>query len=112
MHLVKVKPLSLNSAYRGRRFKTPELEQYKNDVIFQLPNDITIPKGKLELEIHFGVSTKNCDVDNFCKCFIDCLSVAYEFNDNLVYRINVRKVDTKKGNEYIAFEIRPFTGFS
>ena len=111
MHLLNIKPLSLNAAYRGRRFSTPELKAFKSAVYLQLPK-IKIPEGKLSVTYHFGVSTKNSDVDNLVKAFQDCVADAYGFNDKRIYQISVQKVDAKKGEEYIAFEIRKFTGFS
>lgn len=104
MHHIPVKPLSLNHAYRGRRFKTPELDRFKRDVALLLPENI-IPKGKLAICYRFGVSSKNSDVDNCVKCFQDALADFYEFNDRQIYRITVEKFDVKKGEEFCGFEI-------
>lgn len=62
-------------------------------------------KGKLELHIRFGVSSKQSDGDNLIKCFQDCLADKYGFNDKMIYRWAVDKVDVPKGNEYIEFEL-------
>lgn len=102
---IPLKALSLNSAYRGRRFKTPELQKYKEDIYMMLPK-LVVPKGKLNIDYRFGVSSKNSDGDNLVKAFQDALSEAYGFNDKLVYRWSGEKVDVKKGEEFIEFEIR------
>ncbi len=99
-----VKPLSLNNAYRGRRFKTPELEQFKNDVGRLLPR-LTIPDGPLAVSYVFGVSSKASDGDNLIKAFQDCLGEHYGFNDKRIYEWHVKKVDVPKGREYVEFEL-------
>lgn len=102
-----IKPLSLNHAYRGRRFATNELKKYKLDISRILPK-IDIPKGKLAMHYIFGVSSKNSDADNLVKAFQDSLAECCGFNDKLIYKITIEKVDTKKGDEFIAFSLSPF----
>jgi len=108
MHKINIKPLSLNQAYRGRRFKTPELEAYKKFIHYKLPK-IEIPKGKLFARYEFGVSSKNCDGDNLVKCFQDAIAERYGFNDKQIYKWEFQKVDVKKGMEYIAFSLTEFS---
>lgn len=107
MFTIKIKPLSLNSAYRGRRFATPELDVYKYSIYRKLPK-MAIKTGKFSVKYIFGVSSKNADGDNLIKVFQDCLAKKYSFNDKNIYRWEVEKVDVKKGDEYISFEIRSF----
>ena len=106
MFTLKLKPLSLNSAYRGRRFTTPELACYKEAICLMSPK-MAIPKGKLQVKYVFGVSSKNADGDNLIKCAQDALAEKYDFNDKLIYKWEVEKVDVKKGKEFISFEISP-----
>lgn len=101
---IKIKPLSLNHAYRGRRFATPELKQYQHDLRLLLPK-LTVPGGKLALAYEFGVSSKAADADNLSKAITDCLAEQYGFNDNRVYAFSIIKVDVPKGKEYIKFAI-------
>lgn len=107
MITLKIKPLSLNSAYRGRRFTTPELRQFKLDVSRLLPK-IDLPRGKLAMQYIFGVSSKNSDADNLVKSLQDALSECWGFNDKLIYKITIEKIDVKKGEEYISFEINEY----
>jgi Holliday junction resolvase RusA-like endonuclease len=107
MYLIPVKPLSLNHAYRGRRFETPELKAFKTEVMANLPN-VVIPKGKLAVKYIFGVSSKNADGDNLIKCLQDALAVKYNFNDRQIYFWEVAKVDVKKGEEFIGIEMTPW----
>lgn len=106
MFILKVKPLSLNSAYRGRRFTTPELLSYKKQIHILSPR-IEIPEGKLLVRYVFGVSSKNSDGDNLIKVLQDALAEKYCFNDKIIYKWEVEKVDVKKGQEFVAFEILP-----
>lgn len=102
-----IKPLSLNNAYRGRRFATRELKDYKNAITLMLPK-MNVPAGKLTIRYEFGVSSKASDADNLIKCVTDALSDTYGFNDRCVYEYHVAKRDVPKGHEYIDFEISPY----
>jgi len=104
MHRLNIKPLSLNSAYTGRRFATQTLKDFKDEIMYLLPK-ISVPSGKLALWCEFGVSSKNSDGDNLIKVFQDSLSVAYGFNDKQIYEWKVKKVDVPKGKEYISFNL-------
>ena len=106
MHHLDVKPLSLNNAYRGRRFKTKELEKFHADVAKLLPKSKwDISNGKLRAQYIFGVSSKATDGDNLIKVFQDALAECYGFNDKRIYEWDVTKVDVPKGKEFIEFEI-------
>jgi Holliday junction resolvase RusA-like endonuclease len=65
-----------------------------------------VPKGKLKVWYTFGLSSKGGDYDNLVKCFQDVLSSVYGFNDNRIYQATIKKVDVKKGQEYIEFDIQ------
>jgi Holliday junction resolvase RusA-like endonuclease len=65
-----------------------------------------VSDGELELDITFGLSNRAADIDNPLKCFIDVLQKKYGFDDKMIYRLIVNKVITKKGEEFIEFEIK------
>ena len=104
MARLAIKALTVNQAYRGRHFSTPEHKQFKEDIWKLLPK-MNVPKGKLMVRYVFGVSSKNSDGDNLIKAFQDCLATAYGFNDRMIYQWYVEKEDVKKGAEYIDFTI-------
>jgi Holliday junction resolvase RusA-like endonuclease len=108
MHRITIRPLSLNSAYRGRRFATEELSSYKQAIGLLAPKlpQIQASTARLEVEYEFGVSSKRCDADNLVKCVNDALAEKYGYNDNQIYKFIVSKVDVPKGKEYIAFNIK------
>ena len=101
---IPLKPISVNEAYRGRRFSTPALKTYKQSVQMLLPK-CTIPLGKLAISYRFGLSSKGSDYDNLIKATQDAISEGYGFNDNRIYKATIEKVDVKKGEEFIEFEI-------
>tara|TARA_R110000851_G_scaffold225021_1_gene377845 strand:- start:143 stop:466 length:324 start_codon:yes stop_codon:yes gene_type:complete len=104
MHKLNIKALSVNQAWKGKRFKTDAYKAYERSILIMLPK-LSIPQGKLCVSLSFGLSSKNADVDNPVKCFIDCLQKKYGFNDRNIYELSVTKTDVKKGNEFIDFEI-------
>jgi Holliday junction resolvase RusA-like endonuclease len=109
MPRIKIKPLSLNKAYCGRRFKTIELENYKKFLSYSLPK-FEVPKEKLEVWLKFGMSSKGSDIDNCVKCFLDALAENYGFNDNKVYALHIEKIDVEKEQEFVDFEIQKYYG--
>ncbi len=104
MKRLNIKPLTVNQAYRGRRFKSAAYIQYGEDLVYLLPKMI-VPSGKLRLSIIAGFSSTRSDADNIVKPFQDILSQAYGFNDNLIYKLDVEKRDVKKGEEYLEFNL-------
>ena len=105
--LVKIKPLSVNQVWCGKRFKTPKYKSYEKELLLKL-KPLEVPQGKLQLNITFGLSSKNADWDNPIKPFQDILQKKFGFNDRHVYKAIVEKVDVAKGQEFIEFEILPF----
>lgn len=104
MNKIKIKPLSVNGAWKGRRYRTDDYKKYQK-LLGLLLKYKKIPEGKLKLITRVGYSSKSSDIDNFLKPFIDCLQKKYMFNDNRIYKLDVEKVDVKKGEEFIEFEL-------
>jgi len=101
---INIKPLSANRAFKGRRFRTEEYKSYEKELSYLLPN-LKVTAGKLKVRYVFGLSSKNADGDNCIKQFQDIISEKYNFNDKDIYKWDVEKVDVKKGDEFIEFEI-------
>lgn len=102
---VKIKPLSINECWQGRRYKTPKYKNYERELLLKL-NPQTIQYDRIGINIVFGVSSKLMDIDNGLKPFIDILQKKYKFNDRDIYELNVKKELVKKGSEFINFEIK------
>jgi len=102
---IAIKPLSINQAFKGRKFKTHLYNSYQKHLLLLLPTDFEVPKGKLEITLTFGFSSKAADIDNPVKLFVDILQKKYLFNDNRIYKATIYKEIVKKGKEFIEFSI-------
>jgi Holliday junction resolvase RusA-like endonuclease len=100
---IKAKPLSVNSAWKGQRFKTKSYQEYERKLLFQLP----VLKEKfdifdmLRIEFVFGFSSNASDIDNPLKPTIDILCKKYGFDDKQIWELEVSKKIVAKGNEFI-----------
>lgn len=101
---VNIKPLSVNDAWKGKRFKTKEYSIYEKNVLFLLPK-ITIGAAPYCLSIDFYFSSEASDIDNPLKPFIDVLQKKYGINDKQINKLIVEKFKVKKGSECICFRI-------
>lgn len=104
MHKLRIKPLSVNEAFKGKRYRTVKYIKFKRDVFMLLPK-IKLPAPPFELHLHFGFSSSASDIDNPVKTFIDQLQDKYSFDDKLINKLIVEKSKVKKGNEFIEFEL-------
>lgn len=106
---VNIKPLSVNDAWKGRRFKTDDYKAYERAVLLMLES-YDVPEGLLHIDLTFGLSSKNADFDNPVKPFVDCLQKKYGFNDRRIKSASILVDDVAKGCEYIDFEITRLKG--
>ena len=108
MVLIRIKPLSVNECWQGRRFKTPKYKSYQRALLFYL-KPLKVPDGALSIRMVIGFSNKNSDLDNPLKPFIDILQKKYGFNDSRIYELQIQKKIVQKGMEFIDFEIISYT---
>ena len=101
---IDIKPLSVNEAWQGKRFKTERYKSYEKEVLYKLKN-IILPDPPLKLELIFFVSSMLADIDNPIKPFVDILQKKYKFNDRDIYCLVVNKCIVKRGEEKIMFQI-------
>ncbi len=102
---IPIKPLSVNEAFKGKRYKTQKYDTFINSMLFLLPK-INLPKAPYSIDVVFGYSSRASDIDNGLKSLLDCLVKKYGFDDREIYQMNVKKEIVKKGNEFIKFEIK------
>ena len=102
---IDYKPLSVNKCWLGRRRKSPDYRVYEENLIGLLPPDIDIPEGKLRASYTWGFSSTLADLDNPIKPFQDILQTFNQFNDRDIWELIVKKVEVKKGEEFIEFLI-------
>jgi Holliday junction resolvase RusA-like endonuclease len=107
MHRCRIKPLSVNEAYMGRKRKTSKYRTYEVVLPTLLP-EIKVPHtGDLGLKVTWGFSSAASDIDNPLKPFLDVLQTTYGFNDKRITELIVNKVRTDKGEEFIEFDLYP-----
>lgn len=96
---LQIKPLSVNDAWRGKRFKTPAYKRYERDMLLMLPTaEITDFR---KLKITYGFSNKASDIDNPTKMVLDILQKKYGINDRYIEFLVLQKTIVKKGQEFI-----------
>lgn len=101
---IDYKPLSVNEAWKGRRFKTDAYKIYELDLLFLLPK-YDMPAKPFSVKLTLGLSTLNADIDNPVKPLLDILQKKYGFNDRDIMELHVFKRKTEKGKEFINFSI-------
>ena len=99
---LNIKPLSVNKAWQGKRFKSPEYKKYEIQVLRMLPN-IEIKEFK-RLKITYGFSNMLADIDNPTKLVLDLLQKKYNVNDRDLIYLVLHKEKTKKGEEFIEID--------
>ena len=105
------KPLSINEAWQGKRFKTPAYKAYEETILLTMPKAKIDVEQMLRIEFFFGFSNKASDLDNPVKLLLDIAQKKYGFNDKNVFELNVRKCIVKKGEEFIQMGIYPLLPF-
>lgn len=103
---IKIKPLSVNEAWMGRRFKTPKYKAYREELEYALPDIPKFPTPPYEIWYEFGLSNKRSDYDNPIKTTQDALQDKYAFDDADIMIAHIKKVVVAKGEEYVQFLIR------
>ena len=108
---INQKPLSVNQAWQGKRFKTPIYKDYEKAMLLMMPKAKVDAEEMLRVEFFFGFSNKASDLDNPVKLLMDIAQKKYCFNDKNVFELNVRKCIVKKGEEFIQmgiYQLLPF----
>lgn len=101
---INIKPLSVNDAWQGKRFKSDKYKAYEMEMLLRLPAG-RLPNPPYRIEYEFGFSNEKCDFDNPCKPLGDILQKKYGFNDNEIYEAHIYKKIVQKGREYIKVRI-------
>ena len=104
---VNIKPLSVNDAWQGRRFKSDKYKVYEFALLLIL-RPLTLPDAPYEAFYTFGLSSIQSDFDNPVKPLQDILSKKYKFNDKLIMKATIEKIKVDKGHEFIDFEFKHY----
>lgn len=108
---INEKPLSVNLAWQGKRFKTPKYKQYEKSILLRMPAGKVPVDQMLRVEFFFGFSNNASDLDNPVKLLLDIAQKKYGFNDSNVFELNIRKCLVKKGEDFIHMGIYPMLPF-
>lgn len=100
--MIGIKPLSVNAAYRGRRFNTKEHIYWERVVLSSLPV-IKIPVPPYQINFNFGLSSSAADGDNCIKIAQDVIAKKYGFNDKMIKKWIVEVIKVPKGKEFFQF---------
>lgn len=100
-----LKPLSINAAFQGRRFKTKECNNYCKDLDILLPDHEQI-KGFVEIHYKFHlVNWKRTDGDNLIKILTDCIvKKGIIEDDRKIMKYIIEKIPSEK--DIIEIEIK------
>mgnify|MGYP003792233657 FL=1 len=93
------KPLSVNEAWQGKRFKTDKYKSFEKDCLFLLPRNKQINPERIAIQLDF--SNKASDIDNPLKMILDILQKKYLFNDKNITELKIKKAIYPKGKEGI-----------
>ena len=107
MYKINIKPMSVNGAFKGRKFRTKEYDRYEKSIMLMLPK-IKLPPQPFALTLEFGFSSPLADVSNPIKLIEDILQKKYDFNDREIYKVIATKKHVKKGQEYILWNIETY----
>lgn len=106
---INEKTLSVNEAWKGKRYKTDKYLAYRMLLLFdkysKLPDTIKVPEGPLKIDFEFGFSNPCSDIDNPVKPLLDIMQEKYKFDDRQVYQMTLQKTLVKKGQEFFKFQI-------
>jgi Holliday junction resolvase RusA-like endonuclease len=96
---IDIKPISINAAFQGRRFKTQNCKDYEKELWIQLPKRATI-KGEVEVWYDFFlVNYKMTDISNLVKVTEDILvKKGYFEDDRKVVEMHLRKIKWHKNS--------------
>lgn len=109
MHKVDIKPLSVNEAWKGKRYKTDKYKKYQKEVLILLPKLDINKESFLNITLEFGFSNLSSDIDNPVKMILDIFQKKYGFNDAKIFKLKLYKKKVEKSQEYFKFEIKEIT---
>ena len=88
---IKIKPVSINQAYQGRRFKNTLHKEYEKELLWKLKKGGKI-EGKYRMELDFHFKTTKSDVSNYIKLLEDAIVKAgLVEDDRFCYELIARK---------------------
>lgn len=96
--ILKTKPISVNTLYRGRRFITSEGKSTKALMAYEAKKQWKNKPLKCNISIDIDFHVPNCksDLDNLLKATLDCLTGVIWVDDRQITQILANKYIDKK----------------
>ena len=110
MKYIPYKPLSINQAWQGKRYRTPLYTKFAIDVgrlIQRIRPQKPAPDAPVFAHYVWGFSNSQSDIDNPVKPFQDVLFDTWQMKakDHQVQFMIIEKAKAKKGQEFIGFHV-------
>lgn len=97
---VEIKPISINSCWQGRRFKTKEYAEWRKESMYlikKLKPETVDAVCTVQLTFHCSKNFKRVDIDNMIKPALDSIVDSGAIKDDrFIEKLVVDKVKDKK----------------
>jgi Holliday junction resolvase RusA-like endonuclease len=107
--IIPISPLSVNQAWRGRRFRSKDYVAYEKHLAMLLIKDRYQKPIEGKLELHYRFYFKNCkkrDFDNAIKPITDILvKFGIIADDRFIYKATIEKIPSKEDRVEIDIHI-------
>lgn len=112
-HRFNFKPISANKLWYRNKTLTKQYRDHRDDMYHDVNNWTALRKRvegveRLTLVMKCGLSSKLADLDNVCKGQIDSIQNLLDFNDKIIYRIELEKENVKRGQEYFEITLKEY----
>jgi len=101
--VIPIKPITVNQAWCGRKFKTPKYKQWREDVGWLIRKRKPIKWCKIELDFYIKHFTTT-DVDNLIKPILDALQENGVI-ENDKYIVSIKATKHRSVNERIIIKL-------
>lgn len=105
---LKIKPLSVNKCWQGRRFKTPDYKSYETELVFLIKmRKLEKVCGFVTIDYHFYLKNfKMSDAGNFEKPLTDIIVKSGLIDDDrFIKKMTLEKFQCIGNDEYIEINI-------
>jgi Holliday junction resolvase RusA-like endonuclease len=103
---ILLKPISINEAFQGRRFKNQKHKDFEEQMLLALRGNIQKFDGDYSMHLKFYLkNATRCDLSNYIKVTEDCIvKSGIVKDDRFCWRMVVEKFKSKE--DYIEFEVK------
>lgn len=105
---IKIKPISINACWQGRRFKTKKYSSWREEFGYLVRGDWNKFSRPTQVRMEFYISNfAQSDVDNMIKPTLDALQeCGIIADDKYIVELYAKKFKVAKGKEKIICELK------